>query len=122
MSDKTYYNKLPNNREEAMPHGNYDDPTNRINKLLDEIEERIGLEQNLVITCGVQTLEGRQFRCTWRRGDNKFVQHHGTVSGERSVHGVWLEEALRKVLYYEDEVDEAMAAPRGADSAGQNSE
>lgn len=102
-----------------MPHSNATgDPTNRINKLLDEIEDRIGLDQNLVITCGVQTLEGRQFRCVWRRGDKKYIEHYGTVSGERTIHGFWMEEALRKVLYYEDEVDEAIERERQERATG----
>lgn len=72
--------------------------------LLDQLHDLIGDSQSVEITTRVHTLEGLQVRLSWKR----FTLTG--VSGERTVLGFSLQEALRKAIHFEEEVNDAEEA------------
>lgn len=71
-------------------------------KLLNEVSERLGDGGSFTLESNVHTKDGMRLRVTWIR--------EGFEGQKRSADGWNLVEIFRKILLYEDEVDEAKGA------------
>ncbi len=79
------------------------------NKYLEQIEEKIGENQQLTIKTNNSMLEGRHITAEWVRADAEQMRREGKPSQVRLVHGFWMEEVLRKVIHIEEEQEDAWA-------------